>query len=332
MRHRYPKKSRYLVFSEGKDGTVQIHNCAPTVYDDREFLTVSPDTADYINRLDGKTSPYRIDESLTRYEVRQLIRELRINKLLDDRKRFRRLGFTVLLTLYIPRCADRLKKAATVWNNLLMLLWIPALIAGIWTFANGDFPLTESTISPYIWMLLGMAAGMFLHEVSHAAACLSYGGHFFEMGLTCRFLMPGAYVLIDYSEIKSRFKRAQIDAAGVEMNFLLAGILLLLVWIPGIPFDACLYAGIINILTGLLNMAMVFGVDGMNVFCEFLSGKDTLVDVLAVLTSRPMRRALAAQGINGRVTIASCYVLAVFQLLSPILTVMSVVAIVLMFK
>ena len=51
-----------------------------------------------------------------------------------------------------------------------------------------------------------------MHELSHAMACLCYGGNFFEAGVTWQKFYPGTYVLIDKSGIDSKLKRVQVDA------------------------------------------------------------------------------------------------------------------------
>lgn len=55
---------------------------------------------------------------------------------------------------------------------------------------------------------LGIGGGVICHEISHAIACLGYGGKFFEAGVMMKGIMPGAYVLIDDFGIKSRLKKA----------------------------------------------------------------------------------------------------------------------------
>lgn len=77
--------------------------------------------------------------------------------------------------------------------------------------------------------VVGMLIGLVMHELGHMFACLTYGGRVFKVGVMLQFLlMPGAYVLMNESNIKKRMKRVQVSAAGIEMNLILTAIFLFL--------------------------------------------------------------------------------------------------------
>ena len=115
-------------------------------------------------------------------------------------------------------------------------------------------------------------------------ACLAYGGYFFEAGIMAgKAAGAGAYVMIDFRKIKSRLKKTQIMVAGVEMNFLLAGILLVLSSVCPILSGFLYMAAFINITLGAINLAGVNGFDGCSAMLQLLGFEDEMEQIWNVL-------------------------------------------------
>lgn len=86
----------------------------------------------------------------------------------------------------------------------------------------------------------------------------------------CHFFMPGAYALIDYEHLQSRFRRGQIAAAGIESNLLLAGCLLWMLRACIFDPDVLILGAAANLIMAVLNCALPDGVDGMRIYSELL--------------------------------------------------------------
>ena len=121
---------------------------------------------------------------------------------------------------------------------------------------------------------IGLVFGLVFHEFSHAFAGISYSARVFEMGLmTMYYIVPGAYVMMDANPIKSKLRKLQISAAGIEMNLMLASIFLILgalFWNLGVLF---LVAAIQNVVLAFFNLTLLHGLDGMAIVNEFLGAE-----------------------------------------------------------
>lgn len=137
----------------------------------------------------------------------------------------------------------------------------------------------------------------------------------------------GAYVLIDESEIKSNTKRAQINLAGVEMNLLLAGVLMILATFGNFlgPWKvALLFAALQNVFLVLMNLAFTEGLDGEHALSSLFGGfvVDAAKANLSVLFDRQRRvDYFAVHGICGAANICVSLVILVFQFIVPLVVV-----------
>ena len=143
-----------------------------------------------------------------------------------------------------------------------MVSWLPILLIGIHIAYTRNYVYVDGE---WLNVLFGLYGGIFvglvLHEVSHAAATLNYGGFLSEVGVMMKTFMPGAYCLIDCDNVKDRFKRAQISAAGVECNMFLTGVFLILLKLAIFPSYFLIYAAVTNCFLGMANMSLIEGLD-----------------------------------------------------------------------
>ena len=163
-------------------------------------------------------------------------------------------------------------------------------------------------------LLFGLAAGLFFHEAAHAAAGIAYGAHVCEFGLMLYLLLPGAYVIMDEKNVKSTVKRIQIYAAGVEANFVLTGICLLLaVAVPSL-FWMFSQAALCNGFLAVFNLSVMGGLDGMKIFSEVMGNRDLLGTVLDVLIPDSEHSQGSVRGINGCALKAASVAVLLFHL------------------
>lgn len=281
----------------------------------------------FLRQLDGETDPYSIDESLTPEEVDLLLEPYFDDDLLRDKRFYSRYFLYLLVTLWQPKVTPAFRVVAAVANLFLLVSFMPMLILSVYLLLfrtediGVDFLVTGT--------IFGLITGMFLHEAGHMFACIAYGGRFFEMGVMLQYLvMPGAYVLINKDIIGSRMKRIQVNAAGVEMNLLLASVCLIIVSVS-VPLSGFFIgAAVTNLFLAFLNLTFVNGIDGMNIMCELLGVGDLPERAKTILKSPRHRRRLMKDGVSGKLTVIMCIAIRITQIALPVLLILNIIEVI----
>ena len=304
---RYPMLKNWIVFRRAGGGRVRAADCLTG----EEYL-MHDAVYRFARALDGRTDPFSVCPSASRKSVLEMLGALDRQGLLRWDRILERSDGTVYRTVWVWRPAPRQRALCRLANGLLMLLWLPVLCLG---FTQIPAISLELTIGSWLGYLAGILPGLALHELAHAAAATAFAGRVFEIGVMVEWFCPGAYTLYDCGEIKGRGRRIQACAAGVEMNFLLAGAALLMAGMQGGGF--WLGAALCNMMVGAVNLVLLEGRDGMEIVWELLDIPNGGRDVPAVLGSRRARRALNRDG-WGALRLAVYKILSLFRLL-PVL-------------
>ena len=320
----YPRKNHYLKFKPIDSDWVCIENFLTG-----EIWEVSREVAEFLKALNGKTNPYKINEEFSEEFVDELLDDFDEEGWLYSGKRLMSGGIgTALFTLWIPDVKIWHRIVAKIWNSLLMILCLPVFIIGVCILVRGNFPYVDHGSNWGLCYLVGFIPGLMLHELSHAAACLSdVRGKVFEFGIMVRYFLPGAYVVLDTERIRNRFKKAQIFAAGIEMNLLLAGIFLILLKLGWFDCTILVYAALVNGILAAFNLALIGPLDGMKIFSELLGVENIVYKAKKLIFDNDAKKKLRKRGINGRAAIASCYIIVGFQLLLPLILILNVISI-----
>jgi hypothetical protein len=180
--------------------------------------------------------------------------------------------------------------------------------------------------------ILGTVVGMIAHELGHMFACLTYGGNAFELGVGIHLLLPVAYVMMDESRVKDRLKKAQVYAAGVEMNMQVASVFILCSNFSEEYGSVFVIAAITNVLMALLNMVIVPGIDGGKVFFCLIGIDETSENMKLVVKYKSCRKRVLRQGFSGLTSVVVCYVLRTVQVVGlPLVIVMNIIGVILCF-
>lgn len=312
-KRKFPMANHYLVYSKNEDGTYLAEDIST-----RESWTLDADTARFLCRLNGHTPPSRICPELTAGERRELLCELKREGLIREKKRIYCNGlFTVMCALWIPGRKTSRKLAVGV-NRLVFLFSMPVLAGGRLFYLNHY---SEASASVYasgemilFGMLLGLVTGMLLHETAHAAAGIAYGAHVCELGLMLYFLFPGAYVILDAENVKSRGRRIQIYGAGVEANFMLTGIFLFFAALARPFFWLFSQAALTNICLAVCNLSLIFGLDGMKIFSEVTGTPDPVQAALQILGTGGWQGKLPRQEMSRYAAVTAAVIIVAFQI------------------
>ncbi len=281
-----------------------------------EEVYMSHDAIDFAKKLDGHTNPFRIRCNLSMEEKEELLEILDEHEFLMYSKVTKGGPGTFYRALWYPKSTIGLRIFSSVFNLLLMLSWLPMLILGISLFAKN---IIRMEFNGFVFgFVIGLILGTALHELGHLFAGFAYNAPVYEVGvMLMRFVIPGAYVMADTDNIKNRNSRIQIDAAGIEMNLLLAGVSLLL----GSHFvrfgGMFMMIAIMNILFATLNLTFIEGLDGSNILSNLFGEENIVRYAKSLMFNKNKRKKLTAQGIHGYAFVVICYILVLFQIAYP---------------
>lgn len=322
MEYTYPKISNCLTYKKRDDNSVEV---VDYLLDEAYIMEV--EEARFVKKLDGKTHPYKIKTNLSQEEIDILIAELDDCGLLKESDVLVSCAEASMKTIWEPKWTIGLKLIAFLFNNILLVSWLPLLIMGIVLFTKNFMTIEFDLMWP--GYIIGIVFGIFLHEFGHAFAGVSYGAKVFEMGiLRMHYIIPGAYVLMDEKNVKNRLKRVQIYAAGVETNLLLVGVFLILGSIFGSLGGMFMVAAIQNVFLAALNLTLIKGLDGFSIISELLGIEDLIEKATQVTFSRKKKQKLRESGLAGSVTIGACYMISAFQLALPLLLIMNILEVI----
>lgn len=274
MAQRYPTIKPWLEYHRLSDNEFEVENEIAPGEIDEDPLRLPGYFVAFMQKLDGKTNPYKINPSIDKRTVRAYLRFLSKKGYLRDGIRNRdvgRLAFSVVKFDGKPKYS----KTAVLLNSFLTLSWIPVLVCGtvLGVKAWNNYDVFDDTYM--IGLLFGLLIELSLHEAGHAIAAKAYQAPVYEIGIRIS-LIPAAYTLMKETAVKNRLKRTHIYAAGVETNFLLAGLFFAAAYfIPGSGIRTFFfYAGLENILLGVANFYFFLPLDGFKMITTLLGADD----------------------------------------------------------
>lgn len=327
MAGKYPRANNYLKYRKIDSDTCKVEDIRTG-----ETWEMGMDLVRFLRKLDGRSDPYKVVRGMDKDFIDSILSWLYYEDLIRTEGRIIPMGIgSVLVTLYIPKVRRIHRSLAKLFNLLLLTLCIPILVCAVYICINHLYILVEDDFSMIEGEILALVFGLVLHELAHACACLAYGGRVIEFGVMLHYFIPGAYVSIDYDNVKNRFKRAQINAAGVEMDLLLCGIFLCLSCLGRFNGRMLFYAALINFMLAAINVSLAEGVDGMSILSELLGVDNIVKNARNVVKSRRKKKKLREKGINGCVVITACYAIVLFQILIPLIVAVGAVNIVSIF-
>ena len=318
---KYPTLANWIRFKRVSEDEYEI---VDLLHDKR--IQVDTYAVWFIRQLNGKRNPYTIDRTKSKADIDSLLDMLKTKEIIRDRRFLSKNIFQTLITVWKPHITLHLRLVSFFINFLMLVSFLPLIL-----FSAAYFVLFVNDISfDYIIFgsVSGLLVGLALHELGHMVACLAYGGRVFEVGVGINFFLPCAYVLMNENHIKKRMRKAQVSAAGIEMNLILASVCLILATHIESLSGFLLGAAIQNIFLAFLNLALIDGFDGMSIMNEIL-GSDCIVEKAKRVTkSKAMKKRLKKDGISGQATILACYILRTIQFGLPLVVLLNIVGVI----
>lgn len=259
---KYPKlQHRMRVEIKEDSNTYEIYNLITGL-----CLGVDEPIARLAKHLDGETSPYEILSDYNKEEVDEILEEMNEYKLFDNKRLIIDSWSKIYLVLWIPAKKKVNKTFIKKINQIFPVVSILTMILGIisiFTFDNYDAVEMPSIIKFLLSGYLGIIIILALHEIGHIVGGLNTKSEFVEAGFCLSYLLPQGYVYsVDYND-ESKWKSIQSTLAGIEMQCLVGGIILLLA--TNIPSLFCymIYIFGLNLIMMFNNLAMISGLDGL---------------------------------------------------------------------
>ena len=306
----YPRLNIYVTI-KSKEGSYFLINHA-----DGEEYRISVYLAEFLMKLDGKTDPYSISP-IDYSGTKKLLRDLLHDGVL-------RTGCSTKVerydcnTWYTVRGTRVERAVACLVNFILLFFAMPTLAIGFYMVHR--FVDVSSDVSSYgfagifLGQILGVLPAFFLHELGHFCAALSYRVPVYELGIIDNVL--GAYTLINEAALreKGRFVSFQVDAAGLEMNALLAGASYMSSVYAPVGFQPLLIGmGLVNITLTILNLLPTdWELDGSQMLCALLQS-DTLMEDVRLAALKSNLKGILFQERRGKIHYALILLLAGLQ-------------------
>lgn len=280
----------------------------------------------FMSQLDGKSDPYKIaPNGWSNKDIELFLKFLQNNSYID--KKIKKSGLlSVSIRLFKIKATIKIRIICLILNCLLLLSFIPVFSIGCVLFIKNYHYIDNNYNYTYLFLglVLGLILGIILHECGHAICGLSYGkAKVYEAGIIIG-LKPCAYVAINTSNLKERRRKIQIIVGGIEMNLLISGISLILLYL--LPkFSLFFYGiGIDNFLLASFNLLLIDGLDGAAILDELLGTYDLFSSSIDFITNKKMRENLLSQGVTGYAKLFALIIISLFQLSYPVLLLLNV--------
>ena len=285
-----------------------------------EIFELGVNIVSFMNKLDGKTDPFMINTCLSDFEIEEVLDFLWANELVT-KKKLKKVGF---LSYGIPffkvKATQKMRIVSRLLNSLLMIFFVPVFIAGLYAVKDIYSMVDKNDFSYLLGLYVGIASGVIVHECGHAIAGLGYNAHLFTCGIMIG-ITPGAFVELDDEHIKSSLKKAQISAAGIEMNLLLCGLSMVCMCFN----SARSLLGAIalsNLLLASVNLLPIIGVDGSQIINK-LVGEDLILYSDILITDKSFL-SHSFSNVRGLAEICSCVLTLLSQISYPILIIANI--------
>lgn len=312
---KYPKTIDTLLYKRLDESSYKVKNA-----ETGEIFELGRAIVSFMNKLDGKTDPFMINTCLSDFEIEEVLDFLWANELVT-KKKLKKVGF---LSYGIPffkvKTTQKLRIVSRLLNFLLMIFFVPVFIAGLYAVKDIYSMVDKNDFSYLLGLYVGIASGVIVHECGHAIAGLGYNAHLFTCGIMIG-ITPGAFVELDDEHIKSSLKKAQISAAGIEMNLLLCGLSMVCMCFN----SARSLLGAIalsNLLLASVNLLPIIGVDGSQIINK-LVGEDLILYSDILITDKSFL-SHSFSNVRGLAEICSCVLTLLSQISYPILIIANI--------
>ena len=313
---KYPKIIDTLLYKRIDKNTYHVKNgITDVVYE------IGTDIVRFMNKLDGKTDPFMINTCLSASDIEDIMDFLWDNELIT-KKKWKKIEFlTYGIPLFKVKTTKKMRIVSRLLNFLLMISFVPIFIVGLYAVKDIYNMVDQSDFSYLIGLCVGSALGVTLHECAHASAGLGYNAHLFSCGIMIG-RTPGAFVELDDEHLKSSLKKAQISAAGIEMNLLLCGLSMICMRLVNSALSLSGGIASVNLLLAAVNLLPIIGVDGSQIVNNLIGNDLILYSDLLITDKSFLNHSFS--NVMGLAEIYSCVLTLLSQISYPILIIANI--------
>lgn len=276
----------------------------------------------FMNKLDGKTDPFMINTCLSASDIEDIMDFLWDNELIT-KKKLKKIGFLSYgIPVFKVKTTQKMRIASRLLNFLLMIFFVPVFITGLYAVKD-IYKLIDQNDFYLIGLCVGSALGVTLHECGHAIAGLGYNAHLFTCGIMIG-RTPGAFVELDDEHLKSSLKKAQISAAGIEMNLLLCGLSMICMRLVNSALSLSGGIASVNLLLAAVNLLPIIGVDGSQIVNNLIGNDLILYSDLLITDKSFLNHSFSNVSVRGLAEICSCVLTLLSQISYPMLIIANI--------
>lgn len=312
---RYEKLIDTLLYKRLDESRYKVKNA-----ETGEIFELGRAIVSFMNKLDGKTDPFMINTCLSDFEIEEILDFLWDNELVT-KKKLKKIGLSYGIPLFKVKTTQKMRIASRILNFLLMIFFVPVFITGLYAVKDIYSMVDKNDFSYLLGLYVGIASGVIVHECGHAIAGLGYNAHLFACGIMIG-ITPGAFVELDDEHIKSSLKKAQISAAGIEMNLLLCGSSMICMCLFNSALSLLGGIAFINLLLALVNLLPIIGVDGSQILNKLIGDDLILYSDLLITDKSFLRHSFS--NVRGLAEICSCVLTLLSQISYPILIIANI--------
>ena len=256
-----------------------------------ERIDLSPEEYAILSAADGKTDLAREFPELSPRRLANLLHRLKNNGLLIT-KRYE--GFVIgrYMVFLVANRVDRIRTFCGVFNLLLPFASLIFFACGAVSYARCETIYGDMNyFLYYLLFFLSITA----HEFGHFAAAVTYRYYVAHAGvlLLFRIIPLGAYVSCrPDGKVRAKRHKVQFFLAGIEMNFLLAGLFSMLSCIPWALGETFYIAAYSNVILGTVNLLIAPMLDGGKALAAALGIDDFWTFTRNALSRRHRKRLL----------------------------------------
>lgn len=286
-------------------------------------------------KLNGRIDPASILPDMSRIELRRYLNNLEYDGLIRREKVINKSFLSYMKTIKVlQKPSNRL--LYWLMNLILMMSFLPIFVIGI-LVAIGFVNITNCSFVRYGWdiydntwlicminILILILSGC-IHEICHAVSGRAYGAKVMEYGVAIT-VFPAFYTMIDMKIVRSKLKRIQIMAAGLEGQLLLSGGALLIGKAFPITKVVTYQCVLVNMIMVCINCLPIEGLDGYQITEIALGTDDMASQSNDLLSNRRLLKNVWNDGIYGKAKIGAALLVSSGKIIYPILILVNILS------
>ena len=286
-------------------------------------------------KLNGRIDPASILPGMNRIELRRYLNYLEYDGLIRRKKVINKSFLSYMKTIKV------LQKPSKRWlywlmNLILMVSFLPIFVIGIlaaigvinitnYSFVSYGWDIYDNTWLIYMINVLILIVSGCIHEICHAISGRAYGAKVMEYGVAITVL-PAFYTMIDMKIVRSKLKRIQIMAAGLEGQLLLSGVALLIGEAFPITKVVTYQCVLVNMIMVCINCLPIEGLDGYQITEIALGTDDMASQSKDLLSNRRLLKNVWNEGVYGKAKIGAALLASSGKIIYPILILVNILS------